>query len=57
MFERIGSPVYVGGGMELLFEVRTLFKARFRMRGINFDLCHMMSVAPDFDGLDGARGS
>lgn len=55
VFEGIGSLVDVGGGDGTA--LRTLLKACPWIRGINFDLPHVVSVAPHFDGVEHVGGN
>ncbi|GFQ07234.1 (r s)-reticuline 7-o-methyltransferase [Phtheirospermum japonicum] len=54
-FEGIGSLVDVGGGDGTA--LRTLVKACPWVRGINFDLPHVVSVAPRRDGVEHVSGN
>nr|WOX58881.1 6-O-methyltransferase 1 [Phyla nodiflora] len=53
-FEGIGSLVDVGGGDGTA--LRTLVRACPGIRGINFDLPHVVSVAPQCDGIEHVAG-
>ncbi|GFP82745.1 (rs)-norcoclaurine 6-o-methyltransferase [Phtheirospermum japonicum] len=53
-FKGIGSLVDVGGGDGTA--LRTLLKACPSIRGINFDLPHVVSVAPGCDGVEHVGG-
>ncbi|KAL3539118.1 hypothetical protein ACH5RR_002484 [Cinchona calisaya] len=55
VFEGIGCLVDVGGGDGTA--LRTLIKACPWIRGINFDLPHVVSVAPHFDGIEHVAGN
>lgn len=55
VFEGMGSLVDVGGGDGTA--LMTLLKARPWIRGINFDLPHVVSVAPHFDGVEHVGGN
>ncbi|KAL0454046.1 UNVERIFIED_CONTAM: Acetylserotonin O-methyltransferase [Sesamum latifolium] len=53
-FKGIGSLVDVGGGNGTA--LRILVKACPWIRGINFDLPHVVSVAPQYDGVEHVSG-
>ncbi|KAJ0111294.1 hypothetical protein Patl1_02209 [Pistacia atlantica] len=48
-FSSIGSLVDVGGGTgEMLFEI---VKSYPHIKGINFDLPHVIAIAPEYEGV------
>ncbi|XVE48795.1 hypothetical protein DITRI_Ditri01bG0031400 [Diplodiscus trichospermus] len=55
VFDGIGNLVDVGGGNGTA--LRILVKAFPWIRGINFDLPHVVAVAPKFDGIENVGGN
>lgn len=53
-FKGISSLVDVGGGNGTALQI--LVKACPWIRGINFDLAHVVSVAPQYDGIEHVSG-
>ena len=54
MFDGVSSLVDVGGGVGAA--LRTLIKSRPLISGINFDLPHVVSVAPKCNGMEFVGG-
>ncbi|XP_022749211.1 3'-hydroxy-N-methyl-(S)-coclaurine 4'-O-methyltransferase-like [Durio zibethinus] len=54
VFDRLGSLVDVGGGNGTALTL--LVKAFPWIQGINFDLPHVVAVAPKFDGIENVGG-
>lgn len=54
VFDGVGSLVDVGGGNGTTMNI--LAKAFPRIRGINFDLPHVIDVAPKYDGVEHVAG-
>ena len=53
-FEKIQSLVNVGGGIG--GPLSGIVSAYPHMKGINFDLSHVVATAPEYDGITHIRG-